>query len=330
MLDIDKTKHYTTKAEEICSNLVSFIPQNVQLIEPFVGNGDLLPLFPNFQWELYDLDDKGNNIIQDTLKNPPIYKNKWVITNPPYLAKNKAQDKSIFNQYDTDDLYKATLLSIMECSGGILIIPTNFFTDEKTGTIRKKFLNQFEILAINIFTTPVFISTTYSVCSFAFKRKEENKEESQNLKINIYPLEKEVSITIYPEYDYRIAGEFYSSLNNTDIIFERLIGASSSKYITNIKLYAIDTRNEKIRVEFEPNHYEGKNSDRTYATFVCQKTLNETQEKFLIKEFNKQLTDFRNKYYDLSMTNYRDYNRKRISFTFAYQLLSKIYFDNYT
>ena len=29
MLDIDKTKHYTTKAEEICSNLVSFIPQNV-------------------------------------------------------------------------------------------------------------------------------------------------------------------------------------------------------------------------------------------------------------------------------------------------------------
>jgi hypothetical protein len=29
------------------------------------------------------------------------------------------------------------------------------------------------------------------------------------------------------------------------------------------------------------------------------------------------------------MTNYRDYNRKRIGFNFAYQLLSKIYFELY-
>ena len=29
MADIDKTRHYTTKAEEICSNLVSYIPENV-------------------------------------------------------------------------------------------------------------------------------------------------------------------------------------------------------------------------------------------------------------------------------------------------------------
>ena len=88
--------------------------------------------------------------------------------------------------------------------------------------------------------------------------------------------------------------------------------------ITNIKLYALDTRTQRIRVEFEPQHYEGKNTDRVYATFTCAKELSEEQERTLIKEFNKQLEDFRNQYFDLSMTNYRDYNRKRIGFTFAY------------
>lgn len=325
MADIDRTRHYTTKAEEICSNLIEYIPVDAQLIEPFVGDGDLLPLFPNHNWELYDFDDKGNNIIQDTLKIPPDYKNKWVITNPPYLAKNKANDKSIFNQYNTDDLYKATLISILDCAGGILIIPTNFLTDERTGTVRTKFLNQFEILELNVFTKPVFESTTYSVCSFAFKRKD--TKMPQTFQVNIYPDNKQATITIYPEYDYRIAGEFYSSLDNSKNIFGRLVGATSDKYITNIKLYAIDTRNERIRLEYETKHYEGKQSDRTYATFTCDYELTEEQEKRLIAEFNKQLENFRKQYYDLSMTNYRDYNRKRIGFTFAYQLLSKIYFE---
>ena len=327
MADIDKTKHYTTKSQEICSNLIQYIPKDAQLIEPFVGEGDLLSLFPNHQWELYDIEDKGFNIVQDTLLNPPNYLNKWVITNPPYLAKNKATDKTIFNKYKVDDLYKATLISILNCEGGILIIPTNFLTDERTGPVRTQFLNQFQILEMNIFTQPIFTTTTYSVCSFAFQKK--SNIAKQNFNINIYPIDETVSFSIDPQYDYRIAGEFYAQLNNTKNIFGRLVGSVSQDYITNIKLYAIDTRTERIRVEFEPNHFEGKTTDRTYATFTCKQKLTEEQEKYLISEFNQQLEDFRQKYYNLSMTNYRDYNRKRISFTFAYQLLSKIFNEKY-
>lgn len=328
MSDLQKTIHYTTKAQEICSNLIQYVPNNVQLIEPFVGDGDLLSLFPEHNWETYDIEEKTGSVIQDTLLMPPNYVGKWVITNPPYLAKNKANDKTIFNKYKTDDLYKATLLSILNSEGGILIIPTNFLTDEKTGPIRTQFLNQFKILEMNIFTEPVFLTTTYSVCSFAFQRKN-NEASAQTFKININPAKTQVDITIYPEYDYRIAGEFYHSLSNTKNIFGRLVGNTSSDYITNIKLYALDTRNERIRVEFEPNPYIGKTTDRVYATFTCSKTLTQEQEKFLVSEFNKQLEDFREKYHDLSMTNYRDYNRKRIGFTFAYQLLSKIYNETY-
>lgn len=328
MGDLQKTIHYTTKAQEICANLVKYIPTTANLIEPFVGNGDLLPLFPNHTWEKYDIEEKQDSILQNTLLNPPSYTNKWVITNPPYLAKNKAKDKQIFIKYGTDDLYKASLLSILDCEGGILIIPTNFLTDERTGPVRSKFLNQFEILEMNIFTQPVFITTTYSVCSFAFRRKENNKLP-QTFPININPANERINITIYPEYDYRIAGEFYNALTSTTNIFGRLVGTTSNDYITNIKLYALDTRTERIRVEFETEHYCGKNSDRTYATLTCKKPLSEEQEKYLIKEFNSQLEAFRKQYYDLSMTNYRDYNRKRIGFTFAYQLLSKIYNETY-
>ena len=129
MEDLKKTIHYTTHAAEICGNLTKYIPVDTILVEPFTGDGNLLSLFPGHQWEKYDIEDKGNNIIQDTLLSPPDYDNKWVITNPPYLAKNKAKDKAIFNKYNTDDLYKAFLLTLEKCCGGIIIIPTNFLTD---------------------------------------------------------------------------------------------------------------------------------------------------------------------------------------------------------
>lgn len=330
MKDLQKTIHYTTKAQEICSNLIKYIPQKVKLIEPFVGEGDLLSLFPSHNWEVYDIEDKGNNIVQNTLLTPPNYEEAWVITNPPYLAQNKASDKTIFLKYKTDDLYKAALLSILNCSGGILIIPTNFITDERTGNIRAQFLNRFEILEMNVFTEPVFTTTTYSVCSFAFKRKNDDNTLPQTFPVNINPAKEQVNITIYPEYDYRIAGEFYNKLNTTTNIFGRLVENSSDNYITNIKLYGLDTRTKRIRVEYDTDHYIGKTTDRIYATFTCQNPLTEEQEKYLIAEFNKQLEAFRKQYYDLSLTNYRDYNRKRIGFTFAYQLLSKIYNETYS
>lgn len=63
MDDLQKTIHYTTKAQEICGNLVKYIPDNAKLIEPFVGDGDLISLFPEHNWEKYDIEDKGDNIV---------------------------------------------------------------------------------------------------------------------------------------------------------------------------------------------------------------------------------------------------------------------------
>lgn len=94
MSDLKKTQHYTTNYERILTGLSDYLDLSVsQLIEPFVGNGDLLAVAPDSQWEKYDLEGKVECIKQDTLLSPPDYTNKTVITNPPFLAKTTPQIK---------------------------------------------------------------------------------------------------------------------------------------------------------------------------------------------------------------------------------------------
>lgn len=321
MTDLEKTQHYTTQAEYILQGLIEFIPQKVHLIEPFVGDGDLKKIFPNHTWEYYDIDPQiEGTITQDTLKNPPNYEGKWVITNPPFLAKNKAKEKELFSEYNLDDLYKISLYTSIGCEGGIFIVPLNFFTDEYSGKIRKLFLSKYQIDKINIFTEPVFTTTTYSVCAFAFHKKENIKQQ-----LNCYlPKEKiEFSCEIQEQYDYRLAGDFFQKVEANKNYFSRLLKDKETKgFITNLKLYGIDTRKEKIRIEYDSNWFYGKNTDRVYLTFVSSKELSEETQREIMVLFNQKINDFRKRYQDIVLTNYRDYNRKRISFDFAYKLLS--------
>ena len=324
MGDLQKTIHYTTESEMICGNLINYIPNNALLIETFVGGKDLVQLFPNHQWETYDIDPETDaQYYQDTLMTPPDYQNKWVITNPPFLAKNKASNKSIFDKYGVDDLYKAFLVSMLEAEGGIIIVPTNFLSDERTADVRKRFFNRFEILELNVFTVPVFKTTTYSVCSFAFKRAQLQNE--RKVKCNVMPANTSYEISLYEEYSYRLGGDIVSKIEDHRNYFSRLTTTTSAdKFITNIKLYGLDTRNERIHVTFE-DPYVGKSTDRVYATFVCDMEISEEQQKRMVEMFNQKFEQFRLDTFDLALTNYRDYNRKRVGFDFAYRFLSMIY-----
>ena len=140
--------------------MIRYIPQEANLVEPFVGKGDLLRLFPGSKWETYDVDKSTcANYIQDTLLEVPDYIGKWVITNPPFLAKNKATDKRYFLDSKYNDLYKIALSSIIGCEGGIIIVPLNFLTDEDSQDIRIDFLSTYCIDRVNVFTVPVFKTT---------------------------------------------------------------------------------------------------------------------------------------------------------------------------
>ena len=99
---------YTTNQEYILQGMQ--IPKNIEnIIEPFTGNGDLIPFIEKeqdknnvkYNIEYYDIDPKKKDVIQkDTIKNPPDYTNKYLITNPPYLARNKCKNKLLFDKYE--------------------------------------------------------------------------------------------------------------------------------------------------------------------------------------------------------------------------------------
>lgn len=84
---------YTTHADKILSCIG--IPIEVKVVvEPFVGKGDLLAWVQSktsATFEIYDIDPQLPECPQrDTLDNPPDYRDKFVVTNPQYLAKNKS------------------------------------------------------------------------------------------------------------------------------------------------------------------------------------------------------------------------------------------------
>ena len=109
---MNKCQFYTTNYKYILKGLPQ-IPIDEIVLEPFVGYGHLLNLIQNKKVECYDIDDCGfNNVInmgfnpkkRDTLKDIPIYKNKYILTNPPFLARNKSNNKLYYNLHSQDDL----------------------------------------------------------------------------------------------------------------------------------------------------------------------------------------------------------------------------------
>jgi hypothetical protein len=102
-----KGQFYTVLSSYILSDL-PIPPIGSKIIEPFAGSGELLNWLEendinssNSLIEAYDIEPKRDDIqYRDTLKEPPNYNDSWIITNPPYLARNKNENKEIYNMYD--------------------------------------------------------------------------------------------------------------------------------------------------------------------------------------------------------------------------------------
>lgn len=315
---------YTKRSQYIIGNLIKDLDKNKIVVEPFCGEGDLL-IFEN-EYEIYDIEPKIDNCIKrDTLIYPPDYTHKLVVTNPPFLARNKNKNKELYDLYNVGDLYKAAIKSIMTCEGGILIIPLNFFSDEDND-IRNIFFNRFQIIQLNIFEETVFDDTSYTICSFSFKLKENNENISE-IKCVFFPSNMKRVFTIDKNNGWKIGAEFYNLINiKTNIKRLRIGGIPNS----NLYLRCIDTgsTNGRISLSINKNHYYGKETDRSFATLVLDKEYTIEQEEIICKHFNEILENYRNKYNSMFLTNFRNstssYARKRISFDVAYKLIEYI------
>ena len=233
---------FTTNHEYILRDM-KISPTIKNIIEPFCGDGDLVSFIKSqskAKIECYDIDPKKDFITKrDTIKNPPNYNRKYVITNPPYLARNKSDTKELFDQYDCNDLYKCFIKELCSnhCIGGIIIVPLNFWCSIRKNDIdlRRLFLQEYNVMLINIFEEKVFEDTSYTVCSFQFERKEKDNEEKEEkmININIYPSVKNIKTVLKESNNYMIGGDIYH-LDTKNYKITRLTSKNIDEKNTNI------------------------------------------------------------------------------------------------
>jgi len=334
-------KFYTTNQEYILQGMK--IPENIKnIIEPFTGNGDLIIFIEKhnieYNVEYYDIDPQKDFIVQkDTIYNPPDYNNKFLITNPPYLARNKSKNKTLFDKYNVNDLYKCVMKEILTnvCLGGILIIPLNFWSSIRIADIelRKSFLQKYNILLLNIFEETVFDDTTYTICSFQFELIQNNISNNE-LNIVIFPSKIKIKTELNDSNNYLIGGHIYNlKLNNIYKITRLTKKNKLNPNITNILVKCIDDNiNKKIGFSFvdDKDIYVDNTPNqtaRTYATLIIEPKIEKDKEQQLVNKLNTYLNKHREDFNSLFLTNYReskDISRKRISFDLVYSITGYI------
>lgn len=331
-------QYYTYNAEYILQGLQ--IPKDVKVIEPFAGNGQLCLWSQNkgvFVEERYDLEPQDKlTIKRDTLLAPPDYAGKFVLTNPPFLAKNKAKNKEYFEVYDAGDLYKCFLSSVVRgaATGGIVIVPLNFFCDDRGVKVRDEFLLNYSIKRLNIFEESVFDDTTYTVCAFQFE-KTSTKNTIQKIEAFIYPANKNISISLKQESNWKVGAEIDDKVES-EYKISRLTRAMKEgkdytrSELTNIFLRSIDSGapSGRLRLEYCTEPFYGKETDRAFATLIIKPAISADKQKKLINLFNERMENLREKYNSLFLINYRNstksYARKRIKFTTVYNILKAL------
>ena len=226
-------------------------------------------------------------------------------------------------------MYKASLISIIGCGGGVIILPLNFFSSDN-GDIRDIFLSKYEIVKVNVFEETVFEDTSYTICAFSFIKKE-NIE--QKVDFIFFPSGKELTINLFKDYGYKIGAEIYN-LKQSKVKIGRLV-LGDNKPNSKIFLNAIDTGTEEgmLKLSIREDAFYGKSTDRAFATIVFDRDFTNEEQIFIVEEFNRRIAKYRETYRSLFLTNFRNSTkvlaRKRIGFRLAYSIISNIILENF-
>jgi len=333
---------FTTNAEKIfgdglLEDFLDLVPEDGIVVDPFAGNWDLLNLVKgNKKVKGYDLDPRNEQTeLRDSILNPPNYSNQHILTNVPFLGKNKTEknyeSKLPFELYQTDDLYKSALLSIIrnDPSSGLIILPLNFFSSTKNPQSRIGFISNFKVLKVRVFEEQVFDDTGYTICVILFQKNEKFDCSNQTINFEFKPkgLIKEINLTLSD--NYQIANDFYQMID-VEPIFRVRRAKTEQEINSKIVLRAIDTgsQNGRIGLFLSENKRYLKKTDRTFANIILNKDLTIKQQESLCQKFNEIIEFFREKYNSIFLTNFREstksYSRKRIDFKDAYKLIEKI------
>lgn len=309
--------------------------------------------------------DNNNVFKNDSLLNPKKY--KFVVTNPPYLNVNKANSlikKRYFKNSDFEDLYHISIFNILNSDEGIIIVPVNFLSAENSKKIRNFFFSKFKIVKVNYFKHQVFPDTSYNVIAFYYK-KLKNPINKINFKMKIFPEKELIDIKLEKKFNWTIGGADLARIKNQKNVLgafrltEKDVGQKKGNikmkaafnhvkhkedinisqdfydYLNKniIMLKAIDSGSEEGKISLENiKDYNidclvSKETSRHMIHILFKDGISVKDQKKLISLFNEEIKKLRKQHLSLFLTNYRDNDRKRISFDFTYKLLNYLYFN---
>jgi hypothetical protein len=259
-----KGQFYTVASAYILEGLPGPPAWATRVIEPFAGKGALLDWLQaqgnTLPVEAYDIDPKKEGIVErDTLASPPTYGDAWIITNPPYLARNKSETKEIFDQYNTNDLYKCFLTSLTQqevpAVGGILIIPAGFFLSPREIDVRCRndFLSRYRLVKVRYFEETVFPDTTTTVVAFAFERSSTLLTEQEVEWVSM-PSKETRRFCMKAADDWIIGGDIYRLAPTTGVKVRRHVEGQALKQgeqLTSMTLSALDSGTSTGRICLE-------------------------------------------------------------------------------
>jgi hypothetical protein len=307
-------------------------PHDVRVIEPFAGQGDLLEWIGG-EVEAYDIEPKHPRVVKrDTLLDPPDYRGAWVITNPPYLARNHATDKTVFDRYGMNDLYKCAILSMIGCAGGTLIIPVGFFLSPRDTDFRCRdaLLSNYTLTQVKYFEEDVFPDTPTTVVVVSFVSSE-NMHTEQTVEWIQRPTGERKTFTLRRSENWIIGGDVYTLPVADGITLRRHVDGTPLKEgesLTGLTLTALDSGKEsgRIKLTYDPVFvYPAKDSSRAYLTVCIQgRTLTPDEQQRLAARFNEFIEAKRVDTWSLFLPAYREskeYARKRIPFELAYRIM---------
>ena len=337
---------YPSSIENTVGHRDEITPDISRIMEPFAGTGELLEWirhnYANHHItippiEAYDIDPKKEGILtRDTLMSPPDYTDAWILTNPPYLARNKCATKEIFDKYNTNDLYKCFITSITQqpapCAGGILIIPAGFFLSPRDIDVRcrHEFMTKYKLLKVKYFEETVFPDTHTTVVAFAFEKASDPLVEQQVEWISM-PSGNTRVFTMSADHNWIIGGDIYDFPVSDNIKIRRHVDGSPLKegeQQTYMTLCALDSGKTggNLCLEYKEGYiYPAKDCSRTYATLRIQgRVLSAQEQRQICDNFNALIEKKREETWSLFLPQYREskeYARKRIPFELAYTIV---------
>lgn len=326
-------QYFTSNVSSLLKKYISFI-KDKDIIDPFCGNFDLL------DWAMsngaksiigYDINPiRSTTIKRDTLNEPPDYSRKFLLTNPPYLCSNKNKDKKIYKKYNTNDLYKCFLISIInKVDEGIIILPSNFLSESRD-KIRNIFFSYYNIDICDYYYYSVFPSATTGIVIFHFIKSDYCESRNiDNFYIH-YSRDKIIkeSILLHKKYKWLYGEEFFEYIDGTEkISVDKYIGGNK-KYLSNIVVGLLDKGKWKQGLSYNESDpiVCGEKSFTTYQ-IVFPFKISEGSQIEIVKIFNEKMDYFRNKYHGLFLSNYMGANQKIYSRDFINKMIIKIMED---